>query len=330
MNNVNFKAIVLLLSLLLSCTTENESPFEEKPIVLSSQRIPIKFKLDLAQEVLPFPQTKAMPSLDVGEPISKSDEEGGGTTPSDPVTPDVATDEYYQYLEYIVYTAGSDVPLKRTRFSLNDEETNGITASVVDSLLPGSYHFCFLAHSDAQVSFNEQTATFKKVGDTFHLYTTMDITEGSVVSQTYLLNRIIGRIEFVSTDKVAENLASFQISVENYPFSIDLATGIGRSSNSKYMQTDSFTDEQKGQNRQTHSFFSFQPTTSEQLIINLIAKDNEGNVTRVRENIQSTPEWNRIIRYTGVLYTPKVSDDTFNIEIEKEWNPEIEDTDIGK
>ena len=329
MNNVNFKAIVLLLSLLLSCTTENESPFEEKPIALSSQRIPIKFKLDLAQEVLPFPQTKAMPDLDITDPISKA-EGGEETSTIDPTTPDIATQEYYQYLEYIVYTADSDIPLKQSQFGLQNEETNGITASVIDSLLPGKYHFCFLAHSDTQVTFNEKTATFKRVGDTFHPYTTMDIAEGSVVSQTYLLKRIVGRIEFVSTDKVADNLASFQISVENYPFSIDLATGIGRSSNSKYMQTDSFTDEQKGQNRQTHSFFSFQPTTSEQLIIGLIAKDNEGNVTRVRENIQSTPECNRIIHYTGVLYTPKVSEDNFQIEIEKEWNTDIQDEDLGK
>ena len=330
MKHVNLKAIVLSVSLLLGCTSEQEFLPEEQPATLVERRIPIKFRLDLAQEVLPFPSTKAMPSLDVGEPISKADEEGGGTTPTDPVTPDVATGEYYQYLEYIVYTAGSDVPLKQTRFSLNDEETNGITASVVDSLLPGSYHFCFLAHSDAQVSFNEQTATFQKVGDTFHLYTDLDIEEGATVNETFQLKRIVGRIEFVSTDKVADNLASLQIKVENYPYAIDLATGKGLSSDSEYTQTDMFTEEQRGQSRQTHSFFSFQPAESEQLLIYLTATDQDGNTTRYREAIESSPTWNHIIRYTGVLYTPKVSEDAFQIEVEKDWNAEIEDTDIGK
>ena len=168
------------------------------------------------------------------------------------------------------------------------------------------------------------------MGDTFHHYATLEIEEGAEVIESFMLNRIVGRIEFVSTDQVADNLASLQIKVENYPYAIDLKTGEGLSSNSEYTQTDGFTDEQRGQNRQTHSFFSFQPATGEQLIINLTAKDKAGNTTRVREPIESSPTWNHIIRYTGVLYTPKVSDDTFNIEIKKDWNTAIEDTDIGK
>ena len=329
MNHINFKVIVLLGSLLLSCSTENESPFVDIPTTPTAQRIPVKFQLDLAKEVLPFPQTKAMPSLDIGEPISKAEEEGG-TSPTDPTTPDIATNEYYQYLEYIVYAEDATTPLKRSRFDVQDEETDGITASVVDSLLPGSYHFCFLAHSDPQVTFNEQTATFTKVGDTFHLYESMDIDEGAEVIETFKLKRIVSRIEFVSTDQVAENLVSLQIKVDNYPYAIDLTTGIGRSSNSRYTQTDIFTEEQRGKASQTHSFFSFQLAAGEQLAIELTATDRNGNTTRVREDITSSPEWNRIIRYTGVLYTPKVSEDNFQIEIEKEWNTEIQNEDIGK
>ena len=329
MNHINFKVIVLLGSLLLSCSTENESPFVDIPTTPTAQRIPVKFQLDLAKEVLPFPQTKAMPSLDIGEPISKAEEEGG-TSPTDPTTPDIATNEYYQYLEYIVYAEDATTPLKRSRFDVQDEETDGITASVVDSLLPGSYHFCFLAHSDPQVTFNEQTATFTKVGDTFHLYESMDIDEGAEVIETFKLKRIVSRIEFVSTDQVAENLVSLQIKVDNYPYAIDLTTGIGRSSNSRYTQTDIFTEEQRGKASQTHSFFSFQLAAGEQLAIELTATDRNGNTTRVREDITSSPEWNRIIRYTGVLYTPKVSEDNFQIDIENEWNTDIKNEDIGK
>ncbi len=331
MNHINFKVIVLLGSLLLSCSTENESPFVDIPTTPTAQRIPVKFQLDLAKEVLPFPQTKAMPSLDIGEPISKAEEEGeGGTSPTDPTTPDIATNEYYQYLEYIVYAEDATTPLKRSRFNVQDEETDGITASVVDSLLPGSYHFCFLAHSDPQVTFTEQTATFTKVGDTFHLYKSLDIDEGATINESYMLGRIVGRIEFVSTDQVADNLASLQIEVENYPYAIDLKTGKGCSSNSSYTQTDNFTEEQRGQTHQTHSFFTFQPASGENLIIQLTATDRAGNVTRSREPIESSPTWNHIIRYTGVLYTPKVSEDNFQIEIEKEWNTEIQNEDIGK
>ena len=329
MNHINFKVIVLLGSLLLSCSTENESPFVDIPTTPTAQRIPVKFQLDLAKEVLPFPQTKAMPSLDIGEPISKAEEEGG-TSPTDPTTPDIATNEYYQYLEYIVYAEDATTPLKRSRFDVQDEETDGITASVVDSLLPGSYHFCFLAHSDPQVTFTEQTATFTKVGDTFHLYKSLDIDEGATINESYTLGRIVGRIEFVSTDQVADNLASLQIEVDNYPYAIDLTTGKGCPSNSSYTQTDNFTEEQRGKSHLTHSFFTFQPASGENLIIYLTATDKAGNVTRSREAIESSPTWNHIIRYTGVLYTPKVSEDNFQIEIEKEWNTEIQNEDIGK
>ena len=329
MNHVNFKVTVLLLSLLLSCTTEHESPWEDTPTSLTTQRIPIKFHMDLAQEILPFTTTKASCVFTISEPVSKAEEEGG-TSPTDPTTPESAPDKYYDYLEYVVYTVDSDIPLKCSRFGLQGEETNGISASVVDSLLPGTYHFCFLAHSDAQMAIDETTATFSKVGDTFHHYVTLEIGEGEEVVQHYTLQRIVGRIEFVSTDKVADNLASLHIKVENYPYSIDLTTGIGCSSDELYERTDVFAEAQRGQTRQTHSFYSFQPSTGEQLSIYLTAKDLDGNTTRLREEITSSPEWNRIIRYTGVLYTPKVSDDTFNIEIEKDWDSTVKDTDIGK
>ena len=270
-----------------------------------------------------------MPTLTVPEPTSKAGE--GESSDTDPSTPDIATTEYYQYLEYIVYKDDSPNPLKRTQFHYQTGDvTNGISASVVDSLLPGNYHFCFLAHSDRNISFRAQTATFKKVGDTFHHYTTLTIEEGAMVTETFTLKRIVGRIELVSTDQVAENLASLQINVENYPYAIDLTTGRGLSSDSQYTQKDVFTEEQREQTRQTHSFFSFQPAAGEQLLIHLTATDQNGQTTRVREEITSSPTWNHIIRYTGVLYTPKVSEDAFTIEIEKEWNTSIQDTDIGK
>ena len=329
MNRTNFGILSLFLSLLLSCSSVTEELVSLK--TEAAPRIPVNFQINLSEEILPLSGTKAMPTLTVPEPTSKAGE--GESPDTDPSTPDIATTEYYQYLEYIVYKDDSSTPLKRTQFHYQTGDvTNGISASVVDSLLPGNYHFCFLAHSDGNVSFSEQTATFQKVGDTFHHYEEMNIEEGAVVTETFTLNRIVGRIEFVSTDRVAENLASLQINVENYPYTIDLTTGIGLSSDSdsQYTQKDEFTEAQRGQANQTHSFFSFQPAASEALLIHLTATDENGQTTRVREEITSSPTWNRIIRYTGVLYTPKVSEDAFTIEIEKEWNTSIQDTDIGK
>ena len=329
MNRTIFGILSLFLSLLLSCSSVTEELVSLK--TEAAPRIPVNFQINLSEEILPLSGTKAMPTLTVPEPTSKAGE--GESSDTDPSTPDIATTEYYQYLEYIVYKDDSSTPLKRTQFHYQTGDvTNGITASVVDSLLPGNYHFCFLAHSDGNISLNKQTATIHKLSDTFHHYTTLAIEEGAVVTETFTLKRIVGRIEFVSTDRVAENLASLQINVENYPYAIDLTTGIGLSSDSdsQYSQEDVFTEEQREQTRQTHSFFPFQPAAGEQLLIHLTATDQNGQTTRVREEITSSPTWNHIIRYTGVLYTPKVSEDAFTIEIEKEWNTAIQDTDIGK
>ena len=110
----------------------------------------------------------------------------------------------------------------------------------------------------------------------------------------------------------------------------NLTKVINYAANPEKTAADNFTEEQRGQTHQTHSFFTFQPASGENLIIYLTATDKAGNVTRSREAIKSSPTWNHIIRYTGVLYTPKVSEDNFQIEIDKEWNTEIQNEDIGK
>lgn len=322
-------AITLCCILVLSCSKETDAPGS----LNTGKWTTIRFQVNLDREVLPFTPTKAMPTLDITEPTAASNNDPG-TTPEEPDNPDPSspgTNEYFKYLDYIVYKEGEETPLKTTRFDLESEESNGIEANVVDSLLPGRYHICFLAHSDIDATIDDKAAGFQRVTDTFHHYSeVLEINEGMIVEKEFMLKRIVSRIEFVSTDKVDENLADFTIQVENYPYQIDLTTGIGQSSDSSYKQTDTFTEEQRGQAKQTHSFLTFIPDTGESLEVSLTAKEEEGNITRFRDNIEVNPERNRVIRYTGVLYTPKVSDDQFTISIETAWDQEIIENDLGK
>jgi len=46
-----------------------------------------------------------------------------------------------------------------------------------------------------------------------------------------------------------------------------------------------------------------------------LAKNQINEVTREREVNDILPLINHIIRYTGILYTPKESDDTFTLDI---------------
>lgn len=283
--------------------------------------VPIRFKIDLDQEVLPYPKTKAMPSLDIGEPTPANKSESSGTdSPAD----------YFEYIDYVVYQVGKSVPYKTSRFTCGNEETNGTDANIQDELLPGEYNICFLAHSDEKATIDQETAVFDRVDDTFHHYVTLDIKEGSAVEQTYTLKRIISNIEFVAKDVVVDSLSHFQINAEGYRKAIDVKTGFATGTATTYEQKDYFQLKDVGKSL-THSFYTFiLPTESDKLKINLTTLDKKNGITRKREGIEVTPKRNKIVRFTGVLYTPKVSDDHFNIEIEKDWDSTIEDEDIGK
>ena len=62
-------------------------------------------------------------------------------------------------------------------------------------------------------------------------------------------------------------------------------------------------------------FFTFIPAPEFMLKAHLSAKNQINEVTREREVNDILPLINHIIRYTGILYTPKESDDTFTLDI---------------
>ena len=74
-------------------------------------------------------------------------------------------------------------------------------------------------------------------------------------------------------------------------------------------------DSDIGKTNFSHSFFTFIPAPEFMLKAHLSAKNQINEVTREREVNDILPLINHIIRYTGILYTPKESDDTFTLDI---------------
>ena len=171
-----------------------------------------------------------------------------------------------------------------------------------------------------------QTALFSKVSDTFHLFLTQEVQTGERIIKDITLQRIVGKIEFISTDAVPKNLKSFTINVSNYRNKIDLTTGNGISQNTPYTQTDTFNDSDIGKTNFSHSFFTFIPAPEFMLKAHLSAKNQINEVTREREVNDILPLINHIIRYTGILYTPKESDETFTLDIlnDGKWDSPID------
>ena len=307
-------AIACLLCFCCCNGTEKEVPNPD----LQEELSPIQFTIDLQKEVLPFPVTKSIPELNIPEPIPQNPD-----AEEDPSTPDIDPDNLYNRIDYIVYQSGKpDILVKHKQFTPQDPDFT----IIYDSLPSGDYHICFLAHSDKNISVSGQTALFSKVSDTFHLFLTQEVQTGERIIKDITLQRIVGKIEFISTDAVPKNLKSFTINVSNYQNKIDLTTGNGISQNTPYTQTDTFNDSDIGKTNFSHSFLTFIPAPEFMLKAHLSAKNQINEVTREREVNDILPLINHIIRYTGILYTPKESDETFTLDIlnDGKWDSPID------
>lgn len=297
-----------------SCRSEREIPTPDRQANL----FPIQFTIDLQKEELPFPETKSIPGLDIPEPIPQNPD-----NEEDPSTPDIDPDNLYDRIDYIVYQNGEpDILVKHKQFTPQDPDFT----IIYDSLPSGNYHICFLAHSSKDISVSGQTALFGKVSDTFHYFLAQEIQAGERIIKDVTLQRIVSKIEFRSTDAVPKDLKSFTIDVSNYQNKIDLTTGKGISQDISYTQTDTFEDSDIGQTKHSHSFLTFVPAKEHTLNVHLAAKNQIDEITREREENDILPFINRVIRYTGILYTPKVSDDTFTLDVlnDGKWDSTID------
>lgn len=292
------EVLIALACLVCACGCSSDVEIEIPTSEVSQTLSIIQFTIDLEMEVLPFTATRTIPDMDVSEPtpVTKSDD---------------TSDDLYTIIDYVVYQEDApEVVYKQKQFTLEDDDFT----IVYDSLPAGSYTICFLAHSNEDISISGQTATFDEVSDTFHKSLTFDLVGGQEVNQDVTLERIISKVEFVSTDAVTEDLKSFTIDVSNYQNSINLVSGDGASTDLEYTQTYTFQDSDIGEESFTHYFFTFVPASTT-LSAHLTALDQLDEPTRERDVSDITPIRNKIIRYTGILYTPKTSDDTFTMEI---------------
>lgn len=267
----------------------------------------VQFTLDLEEEVLSFPTIKSIPDFEIPEPDISDQEDSG---------------DLYNRIDYVVYSEEEpDVVYRHRQYTYEDEDFT----IIYDSLPPGSYTLCFMAHSNKGMTVSEQTATFTKVTDTFHKSFAIELAGGQEVNQNVTLERIVSKIEFVATDAIYEELKSFTIDVSNYQNMINLVSGDGISEDISYSQTYPFKNSDIGEENTSHSFFTFVPTSSS-LEAHLTTQDRLNEITREWYITDIEPIRNKILRYTGILYTPKTSEDTFMLEVlnEGEWGEIID------
>lgn len=304
-----------IASLLLCLNSCGKSEKEVIPTV--RQIIPLEFSIHMEPEVLPFPTTKTIPPLAIPEPSPKNPDEDTPTLPGE------NTDEPYTHLDYLVYPAGEpDRLIKRKRYTSTDADF-GI---VYDSLPSGDYQLCFLAHSDKELTISGQTAAFTKVSDMFLAFHPLTVRSGAEIIQDIDVSRVISRIEFVSAEALPQDLKSLEMNITGIQNKIDLATGLGISEEAPFTLTYEPRSEDIGKTGLTYSFQTFIPPGEKHLSVHLTAYSKEGTMICERDVADIKPIRNRVIRYTGRLYTPPGSDDTFTIHISNDgkWDDPIE------
>lgn len=260
---------------------------------------PVQFSVQLQKEVLPFSLTRSMPPNAIPEPVVP--DEGGSEN---------ELGDLCSTIEYLVYKDGNQPELVKHRTYRADTEPDfGI---VYDTLPAGNYQVYLLAHQSKQATLSENVFSFDEPSDSFYKSQSLHLKEGNETNVDICLQRIVSRIEFKAADKIPGNIARLELSVGCYPSQLEILTGNGRISSASNNFSYEFRTDEKGQPDKIHSFYSFIPANDEKISVTLtsIAQDNQ--IMRKRTVTGITPIANKIIRYTGILYTPPKPDETEN------------------
>lgn len=294
------------LSLLAACSDSDPEQFEP-----TERLYPVRFSIQLDKEILPFSSTRSMPETDVAEPTAAEPELG----------------DLCSVIEYIVYDSDdTTTPIKRRTYN-TDTEDFGI---VYDTLPEGNYQARFLAHQAEDVAFADNVFSFDEMADTFYDAASFTIGEDDEdISSDITLERIVCRIEFRASDAVTEDVKRFDISVTNHASKLSILSGEGVASTEEKKFSYNFVDTDTGETGKTHSFFTFIPSDGTKLsaVISSVGADEE--VLRSWTVSGIAPISDKIIRYTGTLYTPpgpNEAENTFSISVGSggKWSEEEE------
>ena len=297
----------------------NDPASDEVEIV--KNLFPVQFSVQLQKEVLPFPSTRSMPPNAFPEPTVPDESD------PDKENPDKELKDFCSTIEYLVYDKNDlEEPVKHHIYNV---ETDNDFSIVYDTLPAGNYQVYFLAYRSEESSFAENTFSFDKVSDTFYGTKVFDVEKEEETNIDIDLERIVSRIEFKAIDPVPDVIKQFDISIKNYPTKLNILTKEGIASSEEQSFTYLFKPNDKGQSGKTHSFYAFVASGGKRISATLTSTDIDGQVMRCRTVTDILPIANKVIRYTGILYThpkPDESENTFNLIIgdNAEWSEPVE------
>ena len=303
---------LLLMSILCSC-----SQSESHDDILSTPRYNVSFHLKSAFEVQPLSSNRAIPSGVPNEPEP-------GVKTDEPQSPN---EPFFNRIEYVLYNAINGELIKNILFVENDTEDDFGTY-LYDKLEEGEYIVAILAHSIESASFAENKVGGDDVGDAFYSSARFEVKANDQENSIELtLGRVVSRVEFVATDNAPPTTTNFTMEVSGRYNSFEMQEG---NTTQLTALTQSYPLEAGG--KASYAFYTFVPLTGidgDTCRIESIQLKTLGTNGEIIHNIsvQNVPIIrNKVIRYTGKLYTKKKFSETLELEIENygEWDEEIE------
>lgn len=311
------KSIFFLISICILTACDKE----HSPELSTSETLyEVRFRIEPEPEIVAFQSTKSIPQNYPPEPTPVKSE-------GEPDENDLS----FSFIEYAVFDAAKDTLVHHIRFSENDKQLDDFGVFVYDTLKAGNYKVCMITHAIEEASLSGNKLSFPDIDDTFYGSAQISVQASTAGQEKeIILKRIVSRVEFVATDAVPEKVKTFRISVSERFNTVDLLTGETYEDATPHEENHTFTTAERGENYfNTHAFYTLVPSGEDVKLsrISLVAKDVNNENVRERTLINIPVIVNTITRYKGILYTPGILDDRFDLTFENDgkWTGLIEE-----
>lgn len=282
------------------------------------------FSFTFKSEVIPFStkSTSGIPFFNIPDPTTKT----GGTvdppTPPNPTPPVLAEPTIIQK-----YLYSGDVLMSNGVINKKENSFPGFT----ERFAKGVYEYLFIAHSEEEITINNNNLTFSEVPDVFIGTENFEIPTTNATSTPTNLERCIARIEVVSDTSTPENVKSISIQTTNFLNTLDIKTNYGVKPEDDITEKNYLFNKEEATKNPiptgqlfTTGFNTFILSTEEQslhklsLAITITYNDNK-TITHTISDID--PIINKVIRYKGNIFS---EDGSFNFVINDKWDETIE------
>ncbi|MGL5561880.1 MAG: hypothetical protein ACRDCN_04570 [Tannerellaceae bacterium] len=318
MRNTHFSIVVVCCMLATSCSNPVET-------TLKGETYEKNFSFSFKSEVIPFStkSTAGIPFFNIPDPTTKTDEVVDPPTPPNPTPSTLAAPTVIQKYLYSEDKLVSNGVIKKKENSFPD---------FTERFTKGVYKYLFIAHSEEEITIDNNNLTFSEVPDVFIGTENFEIPTTNAKSTPTSLERCIARIEVASDTPTPSEVKSISIQTTNFLNTLNIKTNCGVKPN-EYIAEKTYVFNKEEETTKnpiptdqlfTTGFNTFMLSSEDQssqklsLMITITYNDDK-TITHTISDID--PVTDKIIQYTGNIFSQSGS---FSFDVKSDWSGGIE------